>query len=68
VARMGESRNVCRSSVPELEGKWSFGIPKRRRNDNNKMNIKEIMLENMAWIYLAQDGRKVEGCSGDRKE
>jgi hypothetical protein len=30
-------------SVPELEGKRSFGIPRRRRNDNNKMDIKEIM-------------------------
>ena len=41
--RERESRNVRRSSVPELEGKRSFGIPRRRRNDNNKMDIKEIM-------------------------
>jgi len=56
VTRMGESRNVSSSSVTDLEGRRSFGIPRRRRNDNNKMDIKKIMWENMAWIYLAQDG------------
>lgn len=40
VARMRESRNIRKSSVPDLEGKRSFGIPRRRRNDNNKMDIK----------------------------
>jgi hypothetical protein len=48
VARVGESRSVRRSSVPEFEGKRSFGIPRRRRNINNKMDIKEIMWDNMA--------------------
>lgn len=58
VARMGGSRNVRRSSVPDLEGKRSFGISSRRRNNNNKMDIKEIMWKNMAWIYVAQGGGK----------
>lgn len=38
--------------------KRSFRIPSRRWNDNNKMDIKEIMWENMAWIYLAQNRGK----------
>jgi hypothetical protein len=55
---MGERRKVRRSSVPDLEGKRSFGRTRSRWNGNNKMDIKEIMWENVAWIYLAQDGGK----------
>jgi hypothetical protein len=55
---MRESRNARKSSIPELDGKRSFGIPRLRRNDDNKMDIKEMMWENMDWIYLAQDAVK----------
>jgi hypothetical protein len=56
--RERESRNARKSSIPELDGKRSSGIPRRRRDDNNKMGIKELMWENVDWIYLAQDGVK----------
>jgi hypothetical protein len=58
VARTSESGNARKSSIPELDGKRSSGIPRRRRDDNNKVAIKEMMWENVDWIYMAQDGVK----------
>ena len=35
--------------------KKSLGIPKRRWDDNIKMDLKEVGCEGMDWIDLAQD-------------
>jgi hypothetical protein len=40
--------------VGKPEGKRPLGIPKRRWEDNIKMNLKEIVLERVDWIHLAQ--------------
>jgi hypothetical protein len=36
-------------------GKRPLGKPRRRWEDSNKMDLKEIGLEGVNWIYLAQD-------------
>jgi hypothetical protein len=41
VARMGEGRGVYRVLVRNPEGKRPLGIPKRRREDNIKMDLRE---------------------------
>jgi hypothetical protein len=36
-------------------GKRPLGVPKYWREDNNKINLKEIGCEGVDWIHLAQD-------------
>ena len=42
VARMGERRGVYRVLVGKTEGKRQFGRPRRRWEDNIKMDIQEV--------------------------
>jgi hypothetical protein len=42
VARMGERRGVYRVLVGKLEGKRSLGRPRRRWEDNIKMDLQEV--------------------------
>ena len=42
VARMGESRGVYRVSVRKPERNRSLGRPRRRWEDNIKMNLQEV--------------------------
>jgi hypothetical protein len=54
----GERRNACRISVGKLEGKVPVGRPKRKWEDNIKVNLREIReigWGDMDWIVLAQD-------------
>ena len=37
------------------EGKGPFGRPRRRWEDNIKMNLQEVGCGDMDWIALAQD-------------
>jgi len=55
VARMGEGRDVYRVLVGKPEGKRPLGRPRRRWEDNIKMNLQEVGCEGMDWIELAQD-------------
>ena len=55
VASMGEKAGVYRVLVGEPEGKRPLGRPRRRREDNNKINLQEVGCEGMDWIELAQD-------------
>jgi hypothetical protein len=41
--------------VRKLEGKRSLRIPRRRWEDNIRVDLKEIGWEGEDWIYLAQD-------------
>jgi hypothetical protein len=52
VARMGERRGVYRVLVGKPEGKELLGRPRRRWEDNIKM---EMGCGVMAWIDVAQD-------------
>jgi hypothetical protein len=55
VARMGEGRGVYRVLVGRPEGKRPLGRPRRRWEDNIKMNLTEIGIDGANWIRLAQD-------------
>ncbi|KAJ4428441.1 hypothetical protein ANN_24478 [Periplaneta americana] len=55
VARMGESRNAYRVLVGRPEGKTPFGRPRRRWEDNIKMDLREVGYDDREWINLAQD-------------
>jgi len=52
---MGESGNVHRGLVGKPEGKSPLGRPRRKWEDNIKMNIQEVGCEAMDWIDLVHD-------------
>ena len=55
VARMGERKGVYRILVGKPEGKRPLGRPRRRWEDNIKIDIQEAGCGGMDWIELAQD-------------
>ncbi|KAJ4446915.1 hypothetical protein ANN_13616 [Periplaneta americana] len=55
VARMGESRNAYRVLVGRPEGKRPLGRPRRRWEDNIKMDLREVGYDDREWINLAKD-------------
>jgi hypothetical protein len=55
VARMGKGRGVYRVLVGKPEGKRPLETPRRRWDDNIKMDLREIGIDGMNWIRLAQD-------------
>jgi hypothetical protein len=58
VARMWEKSNAYRILVGTPEGKRPLGRPRRRWEDNIKMDLREIGCGGMDWIDLAQDWDK----------
>ena len=54
VARMGEGRGVHRVLVEKPEGKRPLGRPRRRWEDNIKMDLREVG-GSEDWMELAQD-------------
>ena len=52
---MGERRRVYRVFVGKPEGKRPHGRPRRRWEDNIKMNLQEVRCGVMDWIDLVQD-------------
>jgi hypothetical protein len=55
VARMGEGRDVYRVLVGRSEGKIQLGRPRRRWEDNIKMDLRDIGIDGANWIQLVQD-------------
>ena len=55
VARMGEGRSVYRVLVGKPEGKRPLGRPRRRWEDNIKMDLQEVGRGGVDCIQLAQD-------------
>ena len=55
MVRMGERRGVYRVLVGKLEGKRPLGRPRRRWEDNIKMDLQEVGCGGMDWIEMAQD-------------
>jgi len=51
----GEEESVYRVLVGKLEGKRPLGRPRRRWEDNIKMNLQEVGCGGMDWIELARD-------------
>jgi len=55
VARMGEDRGVHRVLVGKHEGKRPLGRPRRRWEDNIKMDLQEVGGGRGDWMELVQD-------------
>jgi len=55
VARKGENRGVQRVLVGKPQGKKPLGRPRRRWEDNIKMDLQEVGGGRGDWIELAQD-------------
>jgi len=52
---MGERRVVYRVLVGKPGGKRLLGKPRRRWEDNIKMDLQEVGCGGMKWVDLAQD-------------
>jgi hypothetical protein len=52
---MGEERGVHRSLVGKPEGKRPLGKPRRRWEDNIKMDVQEVEAGSGDWKKLSQD-------------
>jgi hypothetical protein len=55
VAHMGEGRGVYRVLVGRPEDKRPLGRPRRRWEDNIKLDLRETGIDVAKWIQLAQD-------------
>jgi hypothetical protein len=62
VTHMGEGRGVYRVLVGRPEGKRPLGRPRRRWEDNNNMDFREIGIDGANWIQLAQDRVQWRAC------
>lgn len=51
-SKLDEMRNVYKASVAKPERKRPLGRPRCRREDNIKVNLREIRLEGVDWILL----------------
>jgi hypothetical protein len=55
VARMGERRGAERALVGKPEGRRPLGRPRRRWENNFKMDLREVGCGGADWVDLAQD-------------
>ena len=54
VARMEQSRNAYRVIVGKSEGKRPLGRPRRRWEDNIKIDLRDVSCDPGVWIGLAE--------------
>jgi hypothetical protein len=55
VAHMGEGRGVYRVLVGKPEGRRPLGRPRRRWEDNIRIDLREVGCGYVDWMELAQD-------------
>jgi hypothetical protein len=53
---MGEERGVHRLSVGKPEGKRPLGRPRRRWEDNIKMDVEEVVGTGWSWLRIGTGG------------
>ena len=68
VARMGEDRGVQKVLVGKPEGKRPLGRPRRRWEDNIKMDLQEVGGGRGDWMELAQDRGRWRALVGTVKD
>jgi hypothetical protein len=68
VARKGEDRDVHRLLVGKPEAKRSLGRPRRRWEDNIKMDLQEVRGGRGDWKELAQDSDRWRALVGTERE
>jgi hypothetical protein len=52
---MGKGRGVYRVLVGRPEGKRKLRRPRRRREDNIKVDLRDVGIDGENWVRLAQD-------------
>jgi hypothetical protein len=52
---MEKIKNISRTSVGELVGKWPLGMPTMAQKHNMSMDLRKINFEGRKWMKLAQD-------------
>jgi hypothetical protein len=62
VARMEEGRGVYWVLIGRPEGKRPLGRPRRRWEDNIRMDLREIGIDEANWIQLAKDRIQWRAC------
>jgi hypothetical protein len=55
VARLGEVRGACNILVGRPEVRRPLGRPRRRWDDNIKMDLRKIVFGDVDWIHWVQD-------------
>jgi hypothetical protein len=55
VARIGKMRNAYKILVGKPEGMIPPGRRRHRREDNIRMDLRDVGWEDMDWIHLAQN-------------
>jgi hypothetical protein len=55
IVRMGEGRGIYEVFVGRSEGTRPLGRPRRRWEDNIKMDLREMGIDGANWIRLAQE-------------
>ena len=68
MARIGEDRGVHRVLVGKPEGKRPLGRPRRRWDDNTKMDLQEVGGGRGDWMELAKGKGRVAGTCGYGEE
>jgi hypothetical protein len=58
----GEGRGIYRVLVGRPEGKRPLGRPRRRWEDDIKLDLREIGIDGANWIQLAQDRVQWRAC------
>ena len=61
MVRMGDGRGVHRVLIGKPEGKRPLGRPRRRWEDNIKMDLQEVGRSCGDWMELAQDRDRWRG-------
>jgi hypothetical protein len=56
IARVRKKKNAYGVFIGTLEGQIPLGRPRRRLQDNIKMDLREICWSFMDWINLAKNG------------
>ena len=62
---MEQFTNANRVLVGISEGKRSLGRPRRRREDNIEMDLREVCCDAANWIDLTQDREPIAGLSNN---